>query len=163
MIKITKKEKLPIRDGVDKELLELVSESAYEMRKEDDLYFVGPFWIIGKSVEEINKGNFELLAPTKVLVNYDGDYATKVPKAEFLHKDLWNKYKSKYNNVEYNFYPRGRISFNSEDKKTWINIPQGLNESLILKSLEKEYDVRIPYEVKYTDPTSGNHYMFELK
>lgn len=33
MIKITKKEKLPIRDEVDKELLELVSESAYEMRK----------------------------------------------------------------------------------------------------------------------------------
>ena len=58
MIKITKKEKLPIRDEVDKELLELVSESAYEMRKEDDLYLVGPFWIIGKSVEEINKGNF---------------------------------------------------------------------------------------------------------
>ena len=163
MIKITKKEKLPIRDEVDKELLELVSESAYEMRKEDDLYLVGPFWIIGKSVEEINKGNFELLAPTKVLVNYDGDYATRVPKSEFLHKFLWNKYKSKYNNVEYNFYPRGRISFNSEDKKTWINIPKGLNESLILEALKKEYDIKRDYEVKYTDPTSGNHYMFELK
>ena len=60
-------------------------------RKEDDFYFVGPFWIIGQSVEEINRGNFELLAPTKVLVNLDGEYATKVAKTEFLHKHLWNK------------------------------------------------------------------------
>lgn len=150
---------------IEKEINEMLNKelSATEVKKEDDFYFVGPFWIIGQSVEEINRGNFELLAPTKVLVNWDGEYLTKVPKTEFLHKHLWNKYKSKYNNVEYNYFPRGRVSFDATSKKVWINIPRGLNEEIVLSALIKEFYVSSSYEVKYTDPTSGNHYAFELK
>lgn len=150
---------------IDKEVNEMLNRelSATEVRKEDDFYYVGPFWIIGQSVEEINRGNFELLAPTKVLVNWDGEYVTKVAKTEFLHKHLWNKYKSKYNNVEYNYFPRGRVSFDATSKKVWINIPHGLNEEIVLSALIKEFYVSSSYEVKYTDPTSGNHYAFDLK
>ena len=134
-----------------------------EVRKEDDFYMVGPFWIIGDSINSINEGKFELLAPTKILVDYENNYQSRVPKSKFLHRLLWSDYKSKYKYVEYNYYPRGRVSFNSIDKKIWINIPKGLNENLVIPKLLKEYDVKIDYEVKYTDPTSGNHYMFELK
>ena len=42
-----------------------------EVRKEDDLYFIGPFWIIGKSVEDINNGNFSLICE-KFLINWGG-------------------------------------------------------------------------------------------
>ena len=46
---------------IQKEINEMLNRelSATEVKKEDDFYFVGPFWIIGQSVEEINKGNFE--------------------------------------------------------------------------------------------------------
>lgn len=133
-----------------------------EMRKEDNYYLVGPFWIIGKSLEEISKGNFQILA-RKFLVDYEGDYISRVPRSQFLHLHIWKEYQSQFGNVSYNHFPRGRVSWNSEEHKAWINIPEGLNESMILKKIQEEYDIKDDYVVRHTDPTSDNHYTFLLK
>lgn len=132
-----------------------------ELRKEDDFYFVGPFWIIGDSLDNINKGNFTIISE-KFLVDYSGKPTNKVPKSQYTHEGIWNsKYKSSYN-VEYNYYPRGRVSQKNGD--SYLNIPDGLNESLIVEKIKDEYDVKRGFKaVKHTDPTSGNHYSFLLK
>ena len=144
-----------INDALEAEL------SAYEIRPEDNLYLIGPFWIISDSIEELNKGNFNVIFET-FLVDYEGNYVNRVPRSQFTHKGIWeNKYKSNYNNVSFDYFPRGRISF--YQGKTTLNIPKGLNETLVIESLSKIYDFDKSSDIKYTDPTSGNHYSFQLK
>lgn len=137
-------------------------EQLNEVRKEEDLYLMGPFWIIGKSLADINKGNFDFL-PEKFLIDWEGNYQNKVSKSEFTHKGIWEtKYQANYK-VAYNYYPRGRVSFNSKTKEFGINIPKGLNEELILPIIMKEYGINeSKVNVKYTDITSGDHYSFLL-
>lgn len=139
-------------------------EQLVEVRKEEDLYLVGPFWFIGTSLSEINAGNFELLSE-KFLIDWEGNYRNRVSKSEFTHKGIWEtKYKSKYSGVSYDYYPRGRVSFNSKTKEFGINIPKGLNEELIIQIIAKDFGINTgKLKVKYTDPTSGNHYSFSLK
>lgn len=134
-----------------------------EVRKEDNLYFIGPFWIIGASLSDINEGNLEILSH-KFLVDYDGNYVSRVKKSEFTHKGIWeSNYKSKYN-VEFDYYPRGRVSFDRLKKEFCVNIPTGLNEEIVVEKLIEDYDLKdFIVNVKYTDPTSGNHYTFKLK
>ena len=138
-------------------------EQLHEVRKEDDLYLIGPFWIIGKSLTDINKGDFTFLAE-KFLIDWEGNYQHKVSKSEFTHKGIWEtKYQAGYK-VPYNYYPRGRVSFDSKTKEFGINIPKSLDEEIILPAIMKEYDINEgEVNVKYTDPTSGNHYSFLLK
>lgn len=151
-------------DKIEKELVELIKreKSAFEVRKEDDYYFVGPFWIISDSVEELNKGNFKLIIET-FLVDYGGNYLNRVPRSQFTHKGIWeSKYKNNYGNLPFDYYPRGRISF--YNGQIFVNIPRGLNETLVIKALSEPYDFDYNIvTVKYTDPTSGNHYSFQLK
>lgn len=131
-----------------------------EVRKEDDLYFVGPFWIIGSSLSEINKGNFNILAE-KFLVNYSGIPIQRVSKSEFTHKGIWETRYRKIYNKEYNYYPRGRISF--KEGKWYLNIPDKLDKNIVVPKIQKEYDIKESFErIKSTDPTTGNHYSFEL-
>lgn len=132
-----------------------------EIRKEDDLYFVGPFWIIGTSVEEINSGKFTILAE-KFLADFDGNVVERVPRAKFTHKGIWEeKYLAKYG-LEYNYYPRGRIS--QKQGKAYLNIPNGLNKSVVVPEIKREYDIKTDFAlIKDTDPTTGNHYSFLLK
>ena len=139
------------------------AESLTEVRKEDDKYLIGPFWIIGESLAAINLGNLEIIAE-QFLINWDGEQEQRVPRSEFTHKGIWeSKYKSKYK-VAYNYYPRGRVSFNSNTKKFYINIPKGLNEELVLPIILNRYGIKADkVKVKYTDPTSGDHYSFDLK
>lgn len=131
-----------------------------EVRKEDDLYFIGPFWIIGNSLSEINKGNFNLIAE-KFLVDYNGIPVQKVPKLQFTHKGIWEaRYKSTFGK-EYNYYPRGRISF--KEGEWYLNIPDKLNKDIVVPKIKQEYDIKENFEmIKSTDPTTGNHYSFEL-
>lgn len=134
-----------------------------EVRKEDDLYFIGPFWIIGRSLADINSDNFEIISE-KFLVNWDGNYVNPVSRSQFTHSGIWeSKYRHQYK-VDYDYYPRGRISFNAKTKEFHINIPKGLNNNIILPKIIKEYCLdNFKVNVKYTDPTSGNHYTFKLK
>lgn len=135
-------------------------KSANEVRKEDNLYLIGPFWIVGNSIEEINQGNFTILAE-KFLVDFQGNYVNRVPKSQFTHAGIWKtKYERSYNR-EYDYYPRGRIA--AQGNQLTVNLPRGLNESLIIARLAKEFDFDSTLvTIKYTDPTSGAHYSFRL-
>lgn len=126
-----------------------------EVRKEDDYYFIGPFWIIANSLNELNKGKFDIKA-YKFLVDYEGNYLERVPKSQFTHKGIWE---NENHSFLYNYYPRGRVSI---DKGiTYVNIPKGLNEKLVIDALSKSYSFdKSKVVIKHTDPTSGNHYNF---
>ena len=132
-----------------------------EIRKEDDLYFVGPFWILGASLDEINKGNFVFLAE-KFLVDYEGKSVSKVPQSQYTHKGIWNSQYKKELDVEYDYYPRGRVS--QKHGEAYLNIPSGLNKEIIIPKIKREYDIKQDFAlIKDTDPTTGNHYSFLLK
>ena len=83
-----------------------------EVRKEENYYFQGPFWIIADSFINILKGNFELLSE-KYLSDYEGKYIDdNSSKTSKTHKQLWkSKLSSKFNDeYDYDYFPRGRVS-----------------------------------------------------
>ena len=81
-----------------------------EVRKEDDLYYQGPFWIIGNNFLSILKGNFDIIGELYPC-DYNGDYISNtVSKNAKTHKKVWDKLKQYYSNVPYTHYPRGRVS-----------------------------------------------------
>lgn len=127
----------------------------------DDLFFEGPFWIIAKSMEDINKGNFTILSQ-KYLVDFDGNRDIPKQPAECTHKYIWNSlYKQQYNGVEFDYYPRGRVV--SREGKFNLNIPSGLPDDLIKTAVAKEFNIKNGFaNVFYKDPTTGGHYSFSL-
>lgn len=132
-----------------------------EVRKEDDLYFEGPFWIISPSMEELNKGNFTILS-NQYLVDFYGKPVLPLSRYQSTHEYIWNsKYKDSFGVHPYNYYPRGRVVF--KDGKVYLNIPKGLPDDLIKKEVARKFDYDEFDNVFYKDPTSGNHYTFELK
>ena len=132
-----------------------------EVRKEDDLYFEGPFWIISPSMEELNSGNFTILS-NQYLVDFYGKPVLPLPKYQSTHEYIWNsKYKNSFGAHPYNYYPRGRVVF--KDGKVYLNIPKGLPGDLIQKAVAKKFDYKEFDSIFYKDPTSGNHYTFELE
>ena len=132
-----------------------------EVRKEDDLYFEGPFWIISPSMEELSKGNFTVLS-NQYLVDFYGKPVLPLTRYQSTHEYIWNsKYKDSFGVHPYNYYPRGRGVF--KDGKVYLNIPKGLPDDLIKKEVARKFDYDEFDNVFYKDPTSGNHYTFELK
>lgn len=132
-----------------------------EVRKEDDLYFEGPFWIISPSMEELNRGNFTILS-NQYLVDFYGKPVLPLTRYQSTHEYIWNsKYKDSFGVHPYNYYPRGRVVF--KDGKVYLNIPNGLPDDLIKKEIARKFDYDEFDNVFYKDPTSGNHYTFELK
>lgn len=132
-----------------------------EVREEDDLYFEGPFWIISPSMEELNKGNFTILS-NQYLVDFYGKPVLPLTRYQSTHEYIWNsKYKDSFELHPYNYYPRGRVVF--KDGKVYLNIPKGLPDDLIKKEVARKFDYDEFDNVFYKDPTSGNHYTFELK
>lgn len=132
-----------------------------EVRREDDLYFEGPFWIISPSMEELNKGNFTILS-NQYLVDFYGKPVLPLTRYQSTHEYIWNsKYKDSFGVHPYNYYPRGRVVF--KDGKVYLNIPKGLPDDLIQEAVSDKFDYKKFDGVFYKDPTSGNHYTFELK
>lgn len=61
------------------------------VRKEDEVYYQGAFWIVGDSVRDIKRGNFEIIG-IQITSNYKGDYLEAIPsKSGLTHKSLWNR------------------------------------------------------------------------
>jgi len=158
-------------DEVEKELYEQITGKqapAFEVRKEDDLYLVGPFWLVADSLKELLNCNFKLLNE-KFLVDYQGNYVNRVPRSQFTHKGIWEtKYKGKYNQVSFDYYPRGRVSYDREENVICVNIPSRLKaiQNHIVNVLAKEYGFKAPdIKIRYTDPTQQGqvHYNFTLK
>ena len=132
-----------------------------EVRETEDLYFQGPFWLIGDSLDDINSGAFNIIAD-KYLVRYDGSPASPVPESQSTHKSIWeSKYEENYG-VPYNYYPRGRVVFCRG--KLYLNIPDGLNIDAIKSRLLEDFDYRRDFDnIFYKDPTTGGHYSFLLE
>lgn len=133
-----------------------------EVKKEDDSYFCGPFWITGKSFLDILKGEFNIEA-TKYLCNYNGDILNNSSsKSQKTHKKVWDKLKSKYDGVEYTYYPRGRVSV--YNGVAFIHINSKCNTPKIIDAIVKEYCLdKLSINIDLNDTYQGNHYNFELK
>lgn len=139
------------------------SSSLYEVRKEDDLYYQGPFWIIADSFRDIQLGKFSLLGE-KYLSDYGGNYKeTNLSKSARTHKKIWDsKYKSQYGNVEYTYYPRGRVAI--YQGTAYIHINSKCNIPSIIDTIVKEYSIdKLTLEIDLNDTYQGSHYDFQLK
>ena len=132
-----------------------------EVRKEDDLYYTGAFWIVADSFSDIIRGNFRIIG-NKILTDYAGDYKQRiVSKRSLSHSALWNsKFREELkSDKEYDYYPRGRVGL--VDGKAYININWHCNMPKIIDA------VLDMYEIRKLDPEiimeHGDHYKFKLK
>ena len=135
----------------------------FEIKKEDNYYFQGPFWIISNSVKDILDGNFQIIGE-KYLSDYNGNYIDdSTSKSQKTHKNLWNtKYKIKYDNVEYTYYPRGRVSIHNG--LAYIHINSKCNIPKVIDKIINEYAIRgLDITIDLNDTYQGSHYDFELK
>lgn len=135
-----------------------------EKRKEDDIYFQGPFWIIANSQIDIQKGNFTLLSKL-IPVDYNGNYLddSKGTKGFTSHKKLWNEYQLKYN-VDYDYYPRGRVRVVGGE--VFIHINSKVNTPKVINSIISEYGLNRLSDninIEEDDLLQGSHYNFKLK
>lgn len=123
-----------------------------EVRKEDDLYFQGPFWIKGESVGEIKSGNFDLLA-YKYPCTYEGDALGNIKNK--THKDVWE------GPEDMDYYPRGRVGVYKG--VAYINIHSLFNQPDIIDSIIEEYNLsKLELQIKLEDEKIGHHYQFKL-
>lgn len=132
-----------------------------EVRKEDDYYYNGCFWVVANSYRDILMGNFTLISD-KYLVDYEGNELLKTDKKSKIHQDIWNrKYKNTYG-VDYTYYPRGRVSFYKGEY--FINITPKINLPEIIDKITKEYEIsRIPKDKVFIKDEDTEHYKFQLK
>lgn len=132
-----------------------------EVRKEEDLYYSGPFWVKANSFDDIMDGNFELIGE-KIFTDYEGKYVDfSDSKRSLIHSTLWkNKYQRDYPNKPYNYYPRGRIVIFKG--RAYININSLCNNPKVIDKIIKEYDIsKLNCSIKYND-SEGSHYDFLL-
>lgn len=133
------------------------------VRKEDNQYFQGPFWIIADSVKDIHRGKFCLIGE-KYLSNYSGEYLdTSLSKSNRTHKKIWdNKLSPNYNFVPYNYYPRGRVAI--YEGTAFIHINSKCNIPSLIDRVIDEYELDgLEIEIDLNDIYQGSHYDFLLK
>lgn len=143
--------------------MKLKRENLFEIKKEDEYYFQGPFWIKAESYDDMMKGNFQIIGE-KILTDYNGEYKDKLhSKRYYIHSNLWKNepYKSEYKNIPYNYYPRGRVVIRNGN--AYININSLCNNPLIIDRIIKEYKInKLNHTITYND-SEGSHYDFLLK
>ena len=134
------------------------------VRKEDDIYYQGAFWIIGESVRDIKNGNFKIIG-IQLPCDIQGNYLEDVgPKNSLSHKNLWNrKIKYKVNpNVDFDYYPRGRVAIYNGN--AWIHIHSLFNQPNIIDTIVEIYNLhKITYDIDLNDTYQGSHYDFRLE
>lgn len=131
-------------------------------RKEDELYFQGPFWIVGKSFKSILSGNFQIAAK-KELCDFTGKYINfNESKSQLSHRVVWETIKGDINpDVDYTYYPRGRIAIS--DGKYWIHINSKCDTPEIISAIEEEYpNDKLEVVKDFNDVYQGSHYEFQL-
>ena len=133
-----------------------------ESRKEDEYYFQGPFWIVAESLIDIHKGNFQLIEE-KFLSDYKGQYLKNdMSKSQKTHKKLWDKYAKEYNNVPYDYYPRGRVAIC--EGEAFIHINSKINIVNVIDKIISDYNLsKLEVTIEENDVIQGSHYDFKLK
>lgn len=135
-----------------------------EVRKEDDSYYQGAFWIIGNSVKDIKEGRFQIIGK-KNLTDFEGNYQENIlNKNDLTHKRLWdNEFKKQINNdVEFNYYPRGRVAI--YQGVAYIHLHSLFNQPDIIDKIVEEYNLQnLEKSIDMNDTYQGSHYDFLLK
>ena len=133
------------------------------VRKEDDIYYQGPFWIVGDSFLNVLRGNFQIIGE-KYECDFSGNYIDKsLSKSQQTHKKIWkNNYQQIYNTDDFTYYPRGRVSI--YQGLAFIHINSKCNIPKIIDSIVNEYNLhKLEIEVDLNDTYQGSHYEFQLK
>ena len=132
-----------------------------EVRKEDDYYYKGAFWVIADSVPDILTNKFTIDG-SKILCSYKGKLdRTRETRKNETHESVWNEISSKYGNVPYNYYPRGRVEV--YNGVAYININSILNNPNIIDKIRHIYEIeKLPYHIGLNDLEQGSHYDFLL-
>ena len=135
-----------------------------EVRKEENLYFQGPFWIVSDRFINILRGEFQILSE-KYLSDYNGDYIeNETSKRSKTHKQIWkNKYSAKFKDeYDWTYFPRGRVSI--YQGVAFIHIHSRCNIPSIIDAIIKEYQLNnLEIEIEYNDELQGSHYDFGLR
>ena len=134
-------------------------------REQDEIYCIGPFWIVADSVIDILSGKFKIIGE-KIWITYDREPLDERSKNSRTHINVWkNKFKKEkeYENLEYNYYPRGRVEF--FEGTTFIHINSICNTPKVIDAIIKFYNIKniAKIQVEENDITQGSHYDFQLK
>lgn len=133
-----------------------------EVKKEDDYYYYGPFWIIAESLKDIFQGNFKIEGE-KFICDYNGNDEAKTTKPQKTHRVIWrNTFADKYNTDDYTYYPRGRVAI--YNGTAFIHLNSKCNLPKVVDSIINEYNLHnIEIVVEENDTYQGSHYDFKLK
>lgn len=139
-----------------------------ETKKEEELYFKGPFWIVADSVNAIHGGKYKIVGE-KYLCDFNGKIMSNIDWARnsTTHKRLWrDKYAKLTNSADkpFDYYPRGRVDI--WDGKAYIFIHSSMNFEPLIGNLISEYgldklDDAELVEVVEND-NQGSHYDYKL-
>lgn len=136
----------------------------FGVRKEDEVYYQGAFWIVGDSVRDIKRGNFEIVG-IQITSDYKGNYLEAIPsKSGLTHKSLWNRqFKWKINpKVDYDYYPRGRVFIHNGH--VWINLHSLFNQPDVIDTVVEMYNLhKLDLDLDLKDTYQGSHYDFGLE
>lgn len=85
-------------------------------------------------------------------------------KGSTSHKILWNNYQNKYNNVDFNYFPRGRVRI--VNGEVFIHLNSKVNNSRVVNSIVNFYalqKLQNNINIEEDDLLQGSHYNFLLK
>ena len=134
----------------------------YATRKEDELYYQGPFWLIADTFKDIHRGKFELIG-IQLPCDYEGNYIGPAgSKSSKTHRKLWEEYRSRYNDVDYTYYPRGRVAV--YDGTAFIHLNSKCNIPSVIDAITETYHLdKLEIELDFNDTYQGSHYDFQLQ
>lgn len=131
-----------------------------EVKKEDDLYFQGDFWIKGTSVRDVIRGNFNLLYEKRQCDINGNDVNAVGSKNSLNHKNPRKSGSRKdQSDKSFDYYPRGRVSI---DKGTaFIYIHPILNTPALIDAIIGEYGIdKLDVKVERNNAIPRSHYDF---
>lgn len=133
-----------------------------EVRKEDNIYYQGAFWIIGDTVKNIKRGKFTIRG-IQIPSNYDGEYLRSfVSKASLTHKRLWSEYSGEFNDKPWNYFPRGRVAIYKGT--AYVHLNSLFNQPDIIDEIIERYKIEdLEIEIDLNDTYQGSHYDFLLE
>lgn len=131
-----------------------------EVRKEENLYFQGAFWIKGNSLQDIKNGNFSLIVGSKILTDYFGDIKEKTPsKSSLTHQKLWSSVSDGHS---WDYYPRGRVCIDQGTAYIHLNSNCATND--IKDCIYNEYKIDgLRIVLDFNNEYQGSHYDFGIR
>lgn len=133
------------------------------VKKEDDIYYQGAFWIKGESVKDIKRGKFEIIG-IELPCDYNGQYTNLFGKSKsgLTHKRLWPEYSEELSDKPFDYLPRGRVSI--YEGTAFIHLNSLFNQPDIIDAIINKYCIsKLTIEIDFNDTYQGSHYDFQLK